>query len=70
MKTALDHYAYFIVLNAAQCEGLPEDIAVVTPPPPGMIEPQVDAETWLDASGGKRTSKRLGTTTDPVDKAT
>jgi len=34
----------FTVFNAAQCEGLPEDIAVVAPPPPpGMIEPQVEA---------------------------
>jgi len=28
----------------AQCEGLPEDIAIVAPPPsPGLIEPQVEA---------------------------
>ncbi|MDX8449383.1 ArdC family protein [Mesorhizobium captivum] len=34
----------FTVFNVAQCEGLPEDIAVeVPPPPPGMIEPTVDA---------------------------
>ena len=34
----------FTVFNAAQCEGLPEDIAIVAPPPPpGMIEPQVEA---------------------------
>ena len=34
----------FTVFNAAQCEGLPEDIAVeAPPPPPGMIEPQVEA---------------------------
>ena len=34
----------FTVFNAAQCEGLPEEIAVVAPPPPpGMIEPQVEA---------------------------
>lgn len=34
----------FTVFNAAQCDGLPEDIALVTPPPtPGLIEPQVEA---------------------------
>lgn len=34
----------FTVFNAAQCEGLPDDIAVAAPPPPpGMIEPQVEA---------------------------
>ncbi len=34
----------FTVFNAAQCEGLPEDIAIVAPPPsPGLIEPQVEA---------------------------
>jgi antirestriction protein ArdC len=34
----------FTVFNAAQCEGLPEEIAVAAPPPPpGMIEPQVEA---------------------------
>ena len=34
----------FTVFNAAQCEGLPEDIAVEAPPPPaGMIEPRVEA---------------------------
>ena len=33
----------FTVFNAAQCEGLPEDIAVVAPPPPpGLIEPTVE----------------------------
>ncbi|CAH1667096.1 MAG TPA: ArdC-like ssDNA-binding domain-containing protein [Geminicoccaceae bacterium] len=32
------------VFNAAQCEGLPEEItAVAPPPPPGMIEPTVEA---------------------------
>jgi len=32
------------VFNTAQCEGLPEEIAVAAPPPPpGMIEPQVEA---------------------------
>ena len=31
------------VFNAAQCDGLPEEIAVAAPPPPpGMIEPQVE----------------------------
>ncbi|KAB2792282.1 DUF1738 domain-containing protein [Brucella anthropi] len=34
----------FTVFNAAQCEGLPEEIAAVAPPPPpGLIEPQVEA---------------------------
>lgn len=34
----------FTVFNAAQCEGLPDNIAVeVPPPPPGMIEPRVAA---------------------------
>ena len=34
----------FTVFNAAQCEGLPEDIAVaMPPPPPGLIEPRVEA---------------------------
>ncbi|TIX03263.1 MAG: DUF1738 domain-containing protein, partial [Mesorhizobium sp.] len=34
----------FTVFNVAQCEGLPEDIAVAAPPPPpGMIEPTVEA---------------------------
>lgn len=34
----------FTVFNAAQCDGLPEDVAVVAPPPPpGLIEPQVEA---------------------------
>ncbi|MCO5158313.1 MAG: zincin-like metallopeptidase domain-containing protein [Aquamicrobium sp.] len=34
----------FTVFNAAQCEGLPEEIATVAPPPPpGLIEPTVEA---------------------------
>jgi antirestriction protein ArdC len=34
----------FTVFNAAQCEGLPEDVAMVAPPPlPGLIEPKVEA---------------------------
>ncbi|GAA5665623.1 MULTISPECIES: ArdC family protein [Brucella] len=34
----------FTVFNAAQCEGLPEEIAAVAPPPPpGLIEPTVEA---------------------------
>ncbi|WP_144378903.1 ArdC family protein [Mesorhizobium amorphae] len=34
----------FTVFNAAQCEGLPEEVAVVAPPPPpGLIEPKVEA---------------------------
>ncbi|MGI9377718.1 MAG: ArdC family protein [Tsuneonella suprasediminis] len=34
----------FTVFNVAQCEGLPGDItAVAPPPPPGLIEPRVEA---------------------------
>lgn len=34
----------FIVFNAAQCENLPEDVAIVAAPPlPGLIEPRVEA---------------------------
>ncbi|MCA0368170.1 MAG: ssDNA-binding domain-containing protein [Proteobacteria bacterium] len=34
----------FTVFNASQCDGLPEEIAVVAPPPePGLIEPRVEA---------------------------
>jgi len=34
----------FTVFNTAQCEGLPDDIAVAAPPPPpGLVEPQVEA---------------------------
>ncbi|KFC64494.1 Antirestriction protein [Devosia sp. LC5] len=34
----------FTVFNAAQCEGLPEDIGIAAPPlPPGLIEPKVEA---------------------------
>jgi antirestriction protein ArdC len=34
----------FTVFNAAQCDGLPEDITIVAPPPPpGLIEPRVKA---------------------------
>lgn len=34
----------FTVFNAAQCEGLPEDVALVAPPPPPrLIEPKVEA---------------------------
>ena len=40
----------FTVFNAAQCEGLPEDVTVNAPPPPQeMIEPQVEA--LIRASG-------------------
>lgn len=40
----------FTVFNAAQCEGLPEDITALVPtPPPGLIEPQVEA--LIKASG-------------------
>ena len=34
----------FTVFNAAQCDGLPEDITISTPPlPSGLIEPRVEA---------------------------
>ncbi|MFG1243444.1 ArdC-like ssDNA-binding domain-containing protein [Xanthobacter sp. V7C-4] len=34
----------FTVFNAAQCENLPADVSVIAPPPPpGLIEPQVEA---------------------------
>ncbi len=40
----------FTVFNASQCDGLPEDVAIVAPPPPpGLIEPQV--ETLIRATG-------------------
>lgn len=49
----------FTVFNAAQCEGLPGDIAVeAPPPPPGLIEPRVEAlirATGIDFRiGGER----------------
>ena len=42
---AISFLKRFTVFNAAQCENLPETIAVAapTPPPPGLIEPQVEA---------------------------
>ena len=34
----------YSVFNAAQCEGMPEDVMAAAPPPlPGLIEPQVEA---------------------------
>jgi antirestriction protein ArdC len=33
----------FTVFNVAQCEGLPEEIAVAEPPQPGLVEPKVEA---------------------------
>jgi antirestriction protein ArdC len=39
----------FTVFNSAQCENLPEDVAIIAPPPPGLIEPQVEA--LIKASG-------------------
>ena len=40
----------FTVFNAAQCDGLPEDVAIVAPPPPpGLIGPRV--ETLIRATG-------------------
>jgi antirestriction protein ArdC len=40
----------FAVFSLAQCEGLPEDLAVSAPPPePGLIEPKVEA--LIEATG-------------------
>jgi antirestriction protein ArdC len=39
----------FTVFNTDQCDGLPEETAAVAPPPPGMIEPQV--ETLIKGTG-------------------
>ena len=40
----------FTVFNSVQCENLPEDVAIVAPPPPpGLIEPRVKA--LIKASG-------------------
>ena len=42
----------FTVFNTDQCEGLPEDVAgVAPPPPPGLIEPQ--AEALIAATGAE-----------------
>ncbi|WP_455363799.1 ArdC family protein [Sphingopyxis granuli] len=42
--TAIPFLKRFTVFNAAQCEGLPENLAVEAPPPAsGMIEPRVEA---------------------------
>ena len=41
---AISFLKRFTVFNAAQCDGLPDEItAVAPPPPPGLIEPQVEA---------------------------
>lgn len=54
----------FTVFNAAQCEGLPEDIASDMPaPPPGMIEPKVDA--LIASSGWTFASVAIGPFTIP-----
>ena len=40
----------FTVFNAAQCDGLPDDIAAIAPPPPpDLIEPRVEA--LIEATG-------------------
>jgi antirestriction protein ArdC len=49
----------FTVFNAAQCEGLPDELTVASPPPlPGLIEPRVEAlirSTRIDVRiGGDR----------------
>jgi antirestriction protein ArdC len=49
----------FTVFNTAQCDGLPDDVAIVgPPPPPGLIAPQVEAlirATGIDVRiGGDR----------------
>ncbi len=42
--SAIPFLKRFTVFNTAQCDGLPDDVAIVAPPPPpGLIEPQVDA---------------------------
>ena len=42
----------FTVFNIDQCEGLPDDVASVAPPPqPGLIEPQ--AEALITATGAE-----------------
>lgn len=60
----------FTVFNAAQCENLPDDIATVaSPPPPGMIEPNVEAlirATGIDFRIGEIT----GRSTKPAPKPT
>ncbi len=41
---AISFLKRFTVFNTDQCDGLPDEIATVAPPPlPGMIEPQVEA---------------------------
>ena len=41
---AIPFLKHFTVFNAAQCESLPDDIAIeAPPPPPGLIEPKVEA---------------------------
>jgi antirestriction protein ArdC len=43
-SAAIPFLKRFTVFNAAQCDGLPDDVAIVAPPPPpGLIEPQVEA---------------------------
>ncbi|MCW5686928.1 MAG: DUF1738 domain-containing protein [Pseudolabrys sp.] len=40
----------FTVFNTSQCDGLPDDVAVIAPPPPpGLIEPRVEA--LIEATG-------------------
>jgi antirestriction protein ArdC len=39
----------FTIFNVAQCDGLPDDLAVAAPPAPGLIEPKVEA--LIEASG-------------------
>ena len=40
----------FTIFNAAQCDGLPDGIAAIAPPPPpGLIEPRVEA--LIEATG-------------------
>ena len=44
-SAAIPFLKRFTVFNAAQCDSLPDDIAIVAipPPPPGLIEPKVEA---------------------------
>ena len=48
----------FTVFNVAQCDGLPDNIAAIAPPPPpGLIEPRVEA---LIEATGRRARRPIG----------
>src|SRR5262245_37950988 len=46
---AISFLKRFTVFNTDQCDGLPDEISTVAPPPPGMIEPRVEA--LINATG-------------------